>query len=150
MLEDIQKTAIACAKQEINFDALWHELLERMLKYWRADIKMDLWDATQVMLNSAGYYYGRGWIVTANYDLWYKYENDGLNILPGILQVINPCALPFTKERAFKMTIAVFETINYWCYHTDPLRITLTKEGLRDILMHAKIHIDWDSYKISL
>ena len=144
----LQKTAIACANKTIYFDALWHELLESMLKYWRAEIKMDLWDATKVMLNSAGYHYGRGWIITANYDLWYKYENDGFP--SGILQVINPCFHPFVKERAFKMTIAVFETINYWCYYTDPLRITLTKEELLNTLKYGRIHIAWNSYKFNL
>lgn len=153
MIDDIQKTALACANEEIYFDALWHDLLERMLLYWHADIKMNLWEATNVMLNSAGYQYGRGWFVTKEYDFWYKYENDDcLNVPPISPHIVIGVAvgLNFRKERAFKMTIAVFETINYWCNFTDPLRITLTREDLLQTLINGRIHIDWNSYKFNL
>lgn len=149
MHEDIKKTAIACASKGSHFDALWHELLERMLNHWQADIQMDLWDATKVMLHCAGYYNDSDWRVTNNYDLWYQYENDASNIKSNyrVFPVINSCLPLFCQERAFKITIAVFETINYWCYYTNPVRITLTEENLIQTLKYGNIHIKWDSYK---
>lgn len=86
--EEIQKTAAMSANKGIYFDDLWHDLLERLLEYWHADIKMNLWQATDVMLNSAGYQHGRGWFVTKDYVFGYKYEYDDMNILPGILPVL--------------------------------------------------------------
>lgn len=109
---------------------------------------MNLWEATDVMLNSTGYQHGRGWFVRKDYNFWYKYENDTyLNFPFNIAH--RTIGLNLRKERAFKMTIAVFETINYWCYYTDPLRITLTREDLLNKLINGSIYIDWNSYKFN-
>lgn len=50
------------------------------------------------------------------------------------------------KKRIFIMTIAVFETINYWYWH-DPPTIIFNREYLIDVLENGITHIDWTSYQ---
>lgn len=45
------------------------------------------------------------------------------------------------------MTIAIFETINYWCWHDAPVQISFDSEGLKEVLRYGSINIDWNSYK---
>lgn len=138
----IQTTALECASKGSHFDALWHELLKVVLSNWEVDIKMDLWEATYLMLRCAGYYYDNDWRdthPTNKYEFWYKYEDDESIEIP-----IISC-----KKRnyiAFIMTIAVFETINYWCCHNSPLAIMLNSENLYNVMKSGIINIDWDSY----
>ncbi len=44
------------------------------------------------------------------------------------------------------MTIAVFETINYWFWYDHNISIVFNKETLSHALECGKIYIDWDSY----
>lgn len=139
----IQTTALECASKGSHFDALWYELLEVVLSNCKVDINMDLWEATYLMLRCAGYYYDNDWRdthPTNNYEFWYKYENDESIEIP-----IISC-----KNRnyiAFRMTIAMFETINYWCCHNRPLAIMLNSENLYNVMKNGRINFDWDSYR---
>lgn len=132
--DDIKQTAEACSRKGTHFDALWHEQLERLLKYWNANIRMDLWDATKVILNSAGYHYDIDWNVTnGDYVFWYKYKYSFGSFF------INPI-----RDRAYKMTIAVFETINHWCQQKSPIKVDFNKDELLNVLMHYEIHLEFD------
>ena len=138
--DEIQKTASMSANKGSHFDAIWHGLLERLLRHWKADVQMDLWEATDVMLSSAGYFYESDWHdihPSTNYDLWYKCEEDSLSL--GLMWNRNIVA--------YKMTIIVFETINYWCWHESPRNITFSRENLKRILRNGNIYIDWNSYQ---
>ena len=135
----IQATASQCAAKGSHFDALWHELLDKILSHWGAKIEIDLWDATKILLESAGYYFDTDWRDThpcSNYDFWYKYKND-----ISALQILN------RQYIVFRMTVAVFETINYWCWHNAPLQITFNKDNLCNVLKNGNIAIDWAAYK---
>ena len=135
----VQKTALQSASKGSHFDALWHESIAQLLSKWNAEIKMDLWDATEIMLRSAGYYYAIDWVdthPTTNYDLWYKCEED----LSEAFEVSMPFLPVPTKSIAsssfiaFRMTIAVFETINHWCNQESPSPIVFDKEHLCNTL----------------
>ena len=133
--EQIRETAIMCANKGSHFDGLWQQQLESLLHYWKANIKMDLNGATNVMLKSAGYNYNTDWLVSnKDYFFWYKYKSDGLFKPPFPLDPV--------KSRTYRMTIAVFETINYWCEKNYPTPIDFTKESLLDVLMHGHKHFD--------
>ena len=70
------------------------------------------------------------------------------------------CAVWFAKSEEFKkwnvdksngkllyyLTISVFASINYWCWHDAPLNITFNIDNLHSVLCY-KINIDWDSYE---
>ena len=140
--EEIQKAALMSANKGSHFDAIWHGLLERLLQHWEADVQMDLWEATNLMLRSAGYFYESDWHdihPSMNYELWYKYEEDSLSLLTGLIWN--------RKDVVYKMTIAVFETINYWCWHESLLNITFNREELKRTLRYGSICIDWNSYQ---
>jgi hypothetical protein len=71
--EEIQKAALMSANKGSYFDAIWYGLLERLLQHWEADVQMDLWEATNLMLRSAGYFYESDWHdihPSMNYELW--------------------------------------------------------------------------------
>lgn len=140
--EAIQETAQGSANKGSHFDAIWHGLLERLLQHWEADVQMDLWDATNLMLSSAGYFWESDWHdihPSTNYDLWYKYEGESWDLFTRL--TLN------RQYVAYKMTIAVFETINNWCRHESPLKIAFNREGLKRTLRYGNICIDWDSYQ---
>lgn len=124
-----------------SFPTIWHDFLDVLLHQWNADIKMDLKNATNTMIVSAGYCYGDGISIvpTNNNDFWFKWS-----------PTFRIFSLPSTIEKSisFKVTIAVFETINDWCASEYPNPILFNDENLREKLKYHQVNIDWDSYKL--
>lgn len=50
-------------------------------------------------------------------------------------------------KRLYYITIAIFETINYWCWNDAPVQITFESDGLKRVLRYRNINIDWNSYE---
>lgn len=48
------------------------------------------------------------------------------------------------------MTIAVFETINYWCSYWYYAPISFNRDSLIDVLENGSISINWASYQLQL
>lgn len=126
----------------------WHDFLLSILTNWDADIQMDLHEAVVIMLSAAGLNESANYKEFSFYtslmrmgikpkiNFWFKLPTE-LQRLPQEEQY---------KKRIFMMTIAVFETINYWCsyywYH-----IVFNRESLIDVLENGSICIDWTSYQ---
>lgn len=140
----ILETARFCAEGE-NIASYWHSLLERMLMHWNANVEMDLDDAILYCVSATN-------ITNDNY-------NNILNEICCIQSNLQQSWLynsPFVKfwyldkspiraMRIYRITVAVFESINYWCWHDSPLQITFSESELANCLQYP-IHIDWEKY----
>lgn len=51
------------------------------------------------------------------------------------------------SKRLYYITIAIFKTINYWCWHEAPVPITFDSESLKGVLRYGSINISWNSYE---
>lgn len=135
----ILETARLCAEGE-DICKCWYSLLSQMMRYWNATINMNLDEAILFCLNAANISPDSDDIQKAidyaphytNIDsqrpcLWYK-DNS-----------------PIRAMSIYRVTVALFETINYWCWHDSPLPITLNSSGLADCLQ-APVHIEWEKY----
>ena len=139
--------ALQCA-DGTDIQTAWHNFLLSILTNWDADIQMDLHDAVVIMLSAAGLnesvnYKGFSFYtlpmrlgIKLKINFWFKLPTE-LQWLPQEEQY---------KKRIFMMTIAVFETINYWCsyywYH-----IVFNRESFIGVLENGSISIDWTSYQ---
>lgn len=129
----IEQTAIQCTKMpKKGIDLKWYRLLDSVLTHWEANVRMDLWDAVKIMKQSAE---GK------NYVFWYSKMHP----------VSRWRAAFFPSYRAYvmyKRTIAIFETINYWCHYEDPISINFNQESLLDVLEKGRIAIEWNDYQL--
>lgn len=116
----------------------WLDFLTRLLQHWNATIDMDLRNATDVMIESVGYQCADGMnVLPLSYnDFWYRWWSD-VSSFPFLVSTIS-----------FKITIAVFETINDLCASEYPNAIIFNKANLQDKLRNHAVSIDWNSYKV--
>lgn len=134
---ELQKCALRCAKEHAPIHNEWNDMLSFILYNWDADVKKNLYEAVDYMMTICGYgSLGEEIIGHDEHDFWF-------------LQSEQYKALDLDEsknKRLYYMTIAIFETINYWCWHNAPLQITFNFEGLKGALRHGSICIDWNSY----
>lgn len=149
--ESLRDMALQCA-DEADIHIAWHNFLFAILKNWNADIQMNLHDAVAIMLSAAGldesikykgfsfYTFSMGLGIRPKIDFWFK--------LPAELQRL-PQEVQY-KKMIFMMTIAVFETINYWCSYWYYAPISFNRDSLIDVLENGSISINWESYQLQL
>ena len=139
--------ALQCA-DGADIQTAWYDFLLSILKNWNADIQMDLHEAVVIMLSAAGldesindngfsfYASLMRMGIKLKINFWFKLPTE-LQLLPQEEQY---------KKRIFMMTIAVFETINYWCWYYW-YHIVFNSKSLIDVLENGSISIDWTSYQ---
>ena len=135
---ELQKCALRCTKSLVPIHNEWSDMLLSILHNWDADIKMSLNEAVDYMMDVCGYEcFGEEIIGHDEHDFWFlqseQYKALDLDDSKG--------------KRLYYMTIAIFETINYWCWHDAPVQISFDSEGLKEVLRYGSINIDWNSYK---
>ena len=135
---ELQKCALRCAKGLAPIHDEWNDMLSFILYNWDVDVKMSPYEAVDYMMTICGYgSLGEEIIGHDEHDFWF-------------LQSEQYKALDLDEsknKRLYYMTIAIFETINYWCWHDAPVQITFDSEGLKEVLRYGNIHIDWNSYE---
>lgn len=154
-IKDFQECLVSVAWQcadGADIHIAWRDFLFAILKNWNADIQMDLHDAVAIMLSAAGldesikykgfsfYSFSMGLGFRPNIDFWFK--------LPAELQRL-PQEVQY-KKRIFMMTVAVFETINYWCSYWYYAPISFNRDSLIAVLENGSISINWESYQLRL
>lgn len=135
---ELQRTAIHCAHGHGLVQDEWNEMLSSILHNWDADIKMSQFEAVDYMMNVCGYgYFGEDTIGIDTSDFWFlqseQYKNLKLEGSKG--------------KRLYYVTIALFETINYWCWHGAQVSNTFDSKRLMKVLAFGNIGIDWYSYE---
>lgn len=153
-IKSFQECLVSVAQQcadGADIHIAWYDFLLTILKNWNADIQMDLHDTVVIMLSAAGLdesinYKGFSYYtllmkfgIKLKIDFWFKLPSE-LQRLPHEVQY---------KKRIFMMTIAVFETINYWCWYNSPI-VTFNRKSLIDVLENGSISINWTSYQLQL
>lgn len=154
-IKDFQECLVSVAQQcadGTDIQTGWHDFLLSILKKWDADIQMNLNDAVIIMLSAAGLdksinYKGFSYYtllmkfgIKLKIDFWFKLPTE-LQMLPQEVQ---------HKKRIFMMTIAVFETINYWCSYWYYAPISFNRDSLIAVLENGSISINWESYQLQL
>lgn len=114
------------------FWANWLDMLSNILHHWSVAVKMDKNHAIGYMIEVSGVWHEP----SNNCDFWFLNSLDYQEL----------CANGPQWNRVYYVTIAVFETLNYWCWHSAPLSITLNADILAKILKKGKIHIDFSAY----
>ena len=135
---ELQKTAFRCANGLSLIHDEWNVILSSILGNWDADVKMSLYEAVDYMMAVCGYgYLGEETIELDESDFWFLQSEQ-----------CKALVLDESKsKRLYYMSIAIFETINYWYWHDAPVQITFNFEGLKGVLRHGSICINWNSYK---
>lgn len=135
---ELQKCALRCAKGYAPIHEEWNDMLSSILHNWDADVKMSPYEAVDYMMTICGYsYLGEETIELGESDFWFLQSEQCKTL-----------GLEESKsKRLYHMTIAIFETINYWCWHDAPVQIAFDSEGLKEVLRYGNIHIDWNSYE---
>ena len=138
---ELQKCALRCAKGLAPIHDEWNDMLSSILHNWEADVKMSPYEAVDYMMTVCGYgYLGEETIELNKSDFWFLQSEQCKTL-----------GLDESKsKRLYYITIAIFETINYWCWHDAPVQITFDSEGLQGVLRYGRINIDWNSYKKSM
>ena len=135
---ELQRTALYCAHGHGIVQYEWNEMLSSILHNWDADIKMSPYESVDYMMAECGYNHcGEDTIGLDTSHFWFlqseQYKNLNLEGSKG--------------KRLYYVTIALFETINYWCWHYALVSITFDYKGLKEVLAFGNISIDWDSYE---
>ena len=135
---ELQQTAFRCAYGTAHIQDEWINMLLLILNEWDAAVKMDLGEAVDYMMSVCGYDdFGERPLFSDKSGFWFlqseQYMNFGLD--------------ESKSKRLYCVTIAIFETINYWCWHDAPVQITFDSEGLQGVLRYGSINIDWNSYE---
>lgn len=135
---ELQKCALRCAKEHAPIHDEWNGMLSSILQNWDSDVKMNPHEAVGYMMTICGYsYLGEETIELDESDFWFLQSEQCKTL-----------GLEESKsKRLYHMTIAIFETINYWCWHDAPIQIAFDSEGLKEVLRYGNIHIDWNSYE---
>lgn len=152
--DSLKYMALQCTNGT-DIHTAWHDFLQILLNEWNADIQMNLDDAIAFILSAAGLneyiirsrFVGIGFF---NYCILSSVKQNKIKFwfkLPADLQMF-PQEIQH-KKRIFLMTVAIFETINYWCWHDSPFLI-FNKEQLINVLENGSVNIDWKFYQQSL
>ena len=90
------------------------QFLKRLVEDWRGDLRIDSYHAVSIIIDSIEY----------NTFWWLADENN--------------------SRDPYKVTIALFESINYYCWYYS-YYISIDDDNLRGILQYP-IAIDWSKY----
>ena len=125
-----------------SIPSVWKSFLTQLLHQWDANVAIDLGYATAIMIESAGYCYGDGIspIPSLSHDFWYSWSPT----LDLPLNMVMPFFLNFIS---FKVTIAIFETINDWFLSKHSNSIIFNEINLKEMLKYHKVNINWQQYK---
>lgn len=135
---ELQKCALRCAKEHAPIHDEWNDMLSSILQNWDADVKMSPYEAVDYMMSVCGYdYLGEQPLALDESDFWFEQSE----------QYKNLDLEESENKRLYYVTIAIFETINYWCWHDAPVHITFDSDGLKEVLKYGNIGIDWNSYE---
>lgn len=135
----LQRCAHRCAKGITPIHDEWNDMLSSILHNWKADIKMSSYEAVDYMMTvcSRYCYLGEETMTQEDPNFWFFQSEQ-----------CKPLGLDESEsKRLYYITIALFETINYWCWHEAPLPITFDSKGLEGVLRYGRIYIDWYSYE---
>lgn len=128
--EELKKLALDCTKQSEDMPMLWEQFLKRLLTYWGAWVKMDLSEAVEIMLAAAG-------MRNPPVRFWFKEPR-----MPFMFHSEDS----LLRNKSYNMTIAVFETINYWCWYNHNVGIVFNRQSLINTLEGGRIEINWNTY----
>lgn len=135
---ELQMCALRCVMGHALIHDEWNDMLSSILQNWDVDVKLCLYEAVDYMMTICGYgYLGEKNVVLDESDFWLLQSEQCKTL--GLEESKN--------KRLYYITIAIFETINYWCWHDAPVQITFNSEGLKEVLRYGNIHIDWNSYE---
>ena len=138
---ELQKCALRCAKGLAPIHDEWNDMLSSILHNWDVDVKVSPYKAVDYMMTVCGYGYLGEEIIGHDEPIFWFLQSEQCKAL----------TLDESKsKRLYYMTIAIFETINYWCWHDAPVQITFDSEGLKEVLRYGSINIDWNSYEKSI
>lgn len=129
--------AKSCAEGE-DIEMCWGDLLSRMLNHWKAEVQMDLNDAISICLYATGIKEEDSFVpchfnsidsphCIQNMKFWYCDKS------------------PIRAMKIYRITVALFESINYWCWHDAPLPITFCLSELVNCL-NSPICLEWEKY----
>ena len=135
---ELQICALRCVMVHALIHDEWNDMLSSILQNWDADVKLCPYEAVDYMMTICGYgYLGEKNVVLYESDFWLLQSEQCKTL--GLEESKN--------KRLYYITIAIFETINYWCWHDAPVQITFNSEGLKEVMRYGNIHIDWNSYE---
>lgn len=112
----------------------WCDMLSRILTNWMASVEIDLCEAVEYLLDTSGIFGSN--LSYSSCDFWFLNSLDYQEL----------CINRPRRDRVYYVTIAIFETLNYWCWHDAPLPITFNADTLATTLKEGGIYIDFSAY----
>lgn len=138
----LQRAALRCAKGVYGNRGIhheWNDMLLFILHKWEIHAHMCLSEAVDYMMAVCGFgdFRGRS-IASDESDFWF--------LLSEQYRKLDIDKFKFNSERIYYITIAIFETLNYWCWYNSNVKIPLDYEELKGVLKYGKISIRFESY----
>ena len=134
--ENLKYTAWQSIREPESLETIWCNFLSSILDHWQASVEIELGEATDILINAAGINLCPHVSPSDKGDFWYKPPQELYSMPKGVQEF----------GMIYMNIIAVFETINYWCWHDAPVSITFNKENLLSVLACGSITIDWSNY----
>ena len=149
--EALKYCATLCVQQPFNMLALWEEFFYNLVEKWRPHVEFNIeMEEAIYLLYGAAYNAGlyrnddsHELCVLHDYSpprsdvhFWYKVP-DELKSLPKGVQ---------SMSYIYMITIVIFETINYRCWHNYHVGVELNRESILELLEYGEINIYWDQY----
>lgn len=134
--EHFRDVACQCILKPEDLAAIWCDCLSFILDNWHANIQIDLNEAIDICLSATEIKVFPHLSLTERNEFWLKLPEELYNLPKGIQQM----------GIIYMTTIAVFETINYWCWHDAPVSVTFDKNNLLSVLANGNMDIDWSNY----
>lgn len=134
----IHETAMMCRNGADIFQC-WRSLLSRILNNWEADVEIDLDEAVAICMSvSKVHEVSKKW---ADVNFWYQDHT------PTRSRWIfwHRKKFDYREMKIYRITVALFVSINYWCWHDSPVSIRFDEKGLINCLQYP-IHIEWEEY----
>lgn len=136
---EIAQSAKLCSNGSVLIAEEWEKLLSLILNNWEAAIYMDLQQAISYLMEVCGYdFLGNEIFSHDKSQFWFLQSEQFENLKKD----------GSYRHSLYYITIAVFETINYWCWHDYPTPVLFDFTQLKEVLINGFIQINWDSYQI--
>lgn len=136
---EIAQSAKLCANGSVFIAEEWEKLLSLILNNWDVAINMDLQQAISYLMEVCGYDLEGNKIFSLDKSKFWFLQSEQFQDLK------KDCSY---RHSLYYITVAVFETINYWCWHDYPTPVLFDFKHLKEVLTNGIIHINWDSYLI--
>ena len=134
--EHLRYIACQCVLKPEELSTIWYDYLSFILANWHANIQIELHEAINICLSATEIDVFPHLSLIERHEFWFKLPEELYNLPKGIQQM----------GMIYMNTIAVFETINYWCWHDAPLSVSFNKDNLLSVLESGDIDIDWTNY----